>query len=252
MVNVNIKTTNGAKAKAASSKRKQASVTKARATVLAAKRGANVRTGGFVGIEKKFVDSTSTSTAFTTAWAILAPTGGITDCLSAPGIGTSESQRDGRVFTIHSIHLKGSVTRPTVEAQAGPQTDIDYRLCVVWDTQTNGAPIVGTSEMDAGATNDIHSFRNLQNSKRFIVLWDSGPMTDSVFQMNEGAVNSFASALKITHFSMNKSFKNGIKVRTIGTTADVASISDNSISLIGLASDVALDYNFESRCRFTG
>jgi len=44
----------------------------------------------------------------------------------------------------------------------------------------------------------------------------------------------------------------GIKVRTIGTTADVASISDNSISVIGIASTASLLVEYESRCRFDG
>ncbi len=253
MVNVNIKTTNGGKAKAASAKRKLTSVSKARATVLANKRAANVRTGGFIGLEKKFVDATRAAAAMSATWAVLAPSAGIVSCLTAPAIGTSEEQRDGRTFTIHSIHVKGFVTTPTAESQTAPMNDIEYRIILVWDTQTNGTPIVATDVMDNGATLQVNAFRNLANSKRFIVLWDSGPMSMSrKNQMNEGAVNLFAAPQRRIPFAINKSFKKGIKVRTTGTGADVADISDNSFSLIGVTGNTALTCSFESRCRFTG
>ncbi len=231
---------------------KTASAASRMKAVAALRMKANVRTGGFTGIEKKFVDSLSTSTAFTTAWAILAPTAGITNCISAPGIGTSESERDGRVFTLMSVHVRMTITGDTLESQAAPIVPLNYRVCLVWDTQTNGAAVTGTSVMDAGATNDLDAFRNLQNSKRFIILGDTGHMTLQRPNTNEGAINLFATAPDIVHVSFNKSFKMGIKVRAIGTTADVASISDNSFSLIGIASSTACSYTFETRCRFTG
>ncbi len=259
MVNVSIKTEsgrlqrNGGKAKAARGSRKMASVTKARGVLTAAARAKDVRIGGFVGIEKKFVDATRASAAMSATWAVIAPSAGITSCLSAPGIGTGEEQRDGRTFTIQSIHVKGHVFVPTAESITAPFNDIEYRICLVWDTQTNGSPIVGTDVMDNGATFQFNAFRNLQNSKRFIVLWDSGVLTmDRSNQMNEGAINLFAAPQRRTPFTINKTFKKGIKVRTVGTTADVASISDNSISLIGVTGDTALTAAFESRCRFTG
>jgi len=193
MVLLNVKSVNGGKARKRRGKVVLGARRKGIARSQTAARAMNVRTGGFAGIERKFVDATRAQNAFTTAWAQLAPSAGITNCISAPGIGTGEEQRDGRVFTIRSIHVKGFVTFNVVEAQAAPPADMTWRICVVWDTQSNGAAIAGTSVMDAGATNDVLAFRNLQNSKRFIVLYDSGPrVLKHMAQTNEGAVNTFA------------------------------------------------------------
>ncbi len=128
-----------------------------------------------------------------------------------------------------------------------------YRLVLVWDTQTNGSAITAADVMDAGSTTDVNSFRNLQNSKRFIVLWDSGNkrmIRDG--QTNEGAVNLFAAQSKFIPFHFNRAFKDGIKVRAVGTTANVSSVSDNSITLIGIATATDVFVNYESRVRFTG
>ncbi len=253
MVNVNIKTTNGAKAKAARGGKTSAKQAKARATTLATKRTANLVTSGFVGAEKKFVDALSTSAAFAATWVRLNPTSLITGCISAPGQGDGEKERDGRVYHIQSVHCHGIVSMATLEAQTAPFADHEWRICLVWDTQTNGAQITGTSVMLATANDQTLAFRNLQNSKRFIVLWDSGNV---IFkrdnQTNEGAIDSFATPQNKQSWSMNKTFKKGIKVRCIGTTADVASISDNSFSLIGVASTTSLNYTYATRVRFTG
>ncbi len=247
------KTFHGAGKAVKASRAKTFAKTSREKAISALRATANIRTGGFAALEKKFVDTTRASAAFTTAWAILAPSGGITNCLTCPGIGTGEEQRDGRTYTIHSIHVKGNVIMPAIESQAAPLDDLSYRIVLVWDTQTNGGAITGTSVMDAGSTTDVNSFRNLQNSKRFIVLWDSGHRVfRRTSQTNEGAVNLFACGQNINTFMINKSFKMGIKVRCIGTTADVASVSDNSFSLIGLAGSTALNITYESRCRFIG
>ncbi len=249
-----IKRTNGGKARARRSTVRKAGAGKARSTVVSRARGAaiaNIRVGGFVGMELKFFDATKGSTAMATAWTSIQPAAG--DALSVPAIGTGESQRDGRVFTIRSIFLKGLISMVVSESATAPLDDQTYRLVLVWDTQTNGAAITATDVMDAGATTDVNSFRNLQNSKRFIVLHDTGTRRIArTSQTNEGAVNLFAGPSVFIPWKMNKAFKDGIKVRTIGTTANVTSISDNSIALIGIASSTAVFINYESRCRFTG
>ncbi len=202
-------------------------------------------------LEQKFIDSTRTSTAFTTAWASLQPTSGIVDCLTCPAIGDTESSRDGRVYFIRGISVRGIVTLPAVEGTGSPADDIFWRIALVWDTQTNSVAIPALSVMDAGATNDVLSFRNLANSKRFIILGDTQIQVIHQFQMAE-AVDLFSNGRQIFNFSFYKTFKEGIKVRCTNTTANVGSVSDNSFSLIGLASNTALSMEYETRCRFTG
>ncbi len=214
----------------------------------------NQRTGGFAGRpEIKFADAQLAAEAFTTAWAAKNPTGtGMTDSISVPVVGTGEENRDGRVYYIHSIHVHGKINLPATESDAAPQGGPIYaRVCLIWDTQTNAAEITATDVMDAGGADDILAFRNLQNSSRFIVL------KDKTFRLvpnagNEGSINLFYKPFSEIRFKWNKSFKKPIKVRCVGTTADVASVSDNSFSIIGLANNTNMTLEYQSRLRFTG
>ncbi len=215
---------------------------------------ANVRTGDFQGRpEIKFADAELAAEAFTAAWVAKNPAGtGMTDSISVPVVGTGEENRDGRVYYIHSIHVHGKIQLPGTESDAAPQGGPTYaRLCLVWDTQTNAAEITATDVMDAGGTDDTMSFRNLQNSSRFIVLKDKTFVLRPA-QGNEGAVNVFYKAFNDVRFKWNKSFKKPIKVRCVGTTADVASVSDNSLSIIGIANNTNITLEYQSRLRFTG
>ncbi len=214
----------------------------------------NIRTGGYLAIENKFVDYNVTAKVIGATWA-----GGELDdatalSLSAAGQGDSESQRDGRVYTINSIHLRGAISQLNVESQTTPLADIIVRLVLVWDTQSNGAQLNAEDVMlTVASAEDYRSFRNLQFSKRFIVLKDK-TMTLQVARANtnEGAANLFANGAVKTMFKMNKSFKKGIKVRTTGTNATVSVTSDNSLHLIGVSESGTTIIDYSSRCRFSG
>ncbi len=215
---------------------------------------ADVRTGGFMGLEKKFVDYNVASDAFTTVWAGGEMEDGTALSLSAVAQGDGESQRDGRVYHIHSVHINGFLERAAQESVAAPVGDVLARLALVWDTQTNGAQLNAEDVfLTIGAGEDVNSWRNLQFSKRFIVLKDKKiRIPVGMANLNEGAVNLFANtALKIP-FKINKTFKTPIKVRCSGTTAVVAAITDNSLHLIGTATNSNGALTYQSRVRFTG
>lgn len=211
----------------------------------------NMRISGYVGRELKFIDCARGSVAMSATWAAIAPSTGVTNCLSCPAQGDTESSRDGRHYYIHSIYMRGLITKAATEAQAAPIPEITCRICLIIDTQTNAAVVTASDVMDTGATNVISAFRNLQNAKRFRVLWDK------VFRIkpettNEGAVNSFASSAVSLPWKYYKQFKKPIPVNCVGTTADVASVSDNSIQLIGVTTDATAAIQYECRVRFTG
>ncbi len=213
---------------------------------------ANARTGGFVDIENKFLDLELTSTALSSTWAAYNPT--TADCISATAIGNTESTRDGRVYYINSVHLKGSIRATTLESQTGPISDLLARIVVVMDTQTNAAEVTALDVMDGDQTDDVYSFRNLQNTKRFRVLMDKTiKVPRASINTNEGAANLFAAGTWISYpFQYNLKFKKPVKVRCVGTTAVVGSISDNSIGVIAVASSTEVSLNYQSRIRFSG
>ncbi len=207
----------------------------------------NVRTGGFTGIERKFFDTDNVS-AFNTSWAIEE---NVTTALSAVAQGDGESNRDGRIYNILSIHIRGHIIVGVAESQTAPIGDQLCRLALVWDKQSNGANITATDVYDAGPTDDINSFRNLQFTKRFHVLKDKTWLVRRQ-GLNEGAANLFAAVNRKIPFKWNFTFKVPIRVTMSGTTADIANVTDNSLHMIGVSTSTLVTYSYASRIRFTG
>lgn len=215
-----------------------------------AARGSNARTGGYIGLEKKFVDHELTATALATTWAAYNPAGSV-DCLTSCAQGDGESNRDGRVYHLASLHIRGDIITTTAEAEAAPSGAKEVRIVIVQDTQTNAAELTATDVMDDGGTVDLYAFRNLQYSKRFKV-WKDKTLRIPVQIVNEGAVNSFASQQSRIPFNFNFTFKKPIKVTCSGTTDAVASITDNSFHLIAVSNSTSCQIQYQVRARFFG
>ncbi len=217
-----------------------------------ARPGINVRTGGFTGIENKFIDTQTDDDSFTESWAAMEPA---TTNLSTVAQGDGESQRDGRVYVIDSIHLKGYIRLPGAELVADVPASVICRIVVVVDTQTNGTTIVATEVMDAGQTKDVLAFRNLQNTLRFKVIWDK-TFTLQVNSVSHFAVNSFSNTETLRHFKYNHKFPGGLRVTMSSTEQSIANVRDNSIHLIGVCSpfDAAVvpKLHYQCRIRFRG
>lgn len=215
--------------------------------LLAARR--NARTGGFTDIEYKFVDYEQSTVALTTSWATKEDSTALS--ISAVAQGDGESERDGRIYRITSVHVQGDIVLDVAESSTAPIQDVIARVIVVLDKQTNSAQMTGPLVMDAGGTADWHAFRNLQNTSRFQVLYDK-KMIIPVNETNEGSINLFATGSGRRFFKFNKRFKTPIKVICDGTTAVVGSITDNSIHVIAVASSGLANINYQSRVRFVG
>jgi len=210
----------------------------------------NARTGGFIGLEMKFADIEANADAFATSWATMEDA--TNDSVSGVAQGDGESQRDGRKYNIHSIHIRARINVLTVESGGAPLGDLHGRICLVWDTQTNGSQLTATDVMDGGLTDDTLAFRNLQHTKRFRVLWDRSWKINRK-QTNEGAVNLFASGNETTAImTFNRRFKTPIPVICQATTGVIAAISDNSLHIIGVANSSTALLNYQVRLRFTG
>ncbi len=211
----------------------------------------NYRTGGYLGLERKFADFESDGDAFATSWAMMED-GTI---LSVAGVaqGNGESNRIGRKMSIHSIHIRARLTSLKQEAATDP-VPASYvgRFCLVMDTQTNGAQLTATDVFDNGQTDDILSFRDLQNSTRFRVLWDR-KFSISTQQMAQGGIDLFAhGALSGPIMTYNRQFKKPINVLYSNTTNVIASVVDNSLHIIGIANSTNILLSYQCRIRFTG
>lgn len=214
------------------------------------RRGRSFVVAQALGVETKFFDTEATDDAFALTWATMEPA---TTNLTAIAQGDGESNRDGRNYVIKSIHVRGWIELPAAEAAMAPSADVLGRICLVWDTQTNGAQLTATDVMDGGQTEDFLAFRNLQFTKRFRILKDKHfnlKVTSS--NMAQGAVNLFAHGTVKQTFKWDITFKTPLQVTTSGTGADIANVTDNSIHIIGVASQVASLLNYQCRVRFVG
>ncbi len=207
---------------------------------------------GFHGGENKFVDASATPSSMVTDWKIEPPTSGIVGCISCPAQGTGESEYLGRSFFINSIHLRGTISLAAIDSvSAGNRDDLDIRVCIVLDKQTNGIAIDGENVF---LLNTVKSFRSLSESDRYTILYDTGPTTiKTPFENNgSGSPNVFNSPAIEHKFYCNKIFKEPIKVRTKAPhDADVATVTDNSISVIAITSVSGPQLSYETRMRFS-
>lgn len=212
----------------------------------------NARTAGFLGIERKFVDYQTVNDAFTTSWATMEDA--TAKSISAVAVGNTESTRVGRVYHITSVHLRGAVICAAQESDTAPFSDSLCRIVIVHDTQTNAADVTAADIMDEGQTDNHFAFRNLQNTKRFRILMDKTIVLRYDNMTNEGGANLFAVGPRVTQWKFNRTFKKPIKVICKGASAVIASITDNSIHVIGITSSVATAaaLSYQSRIRFTG
>lgn len=215
----------------------------------------NPRTGGFLGVERKFVDADKSGIAFTNnTWAGANLDPATNNQLNPVAQGDGESERDGRNYNMLSIHIKGYVHVDAAEASVATFPDTMFRIALVLDTQTNGAQLDPTNVFTG--TNAIVAFRNLQYIKRFKVLKDI-MLCKNAMQTNEGGTNSFAHGTWRIPFEIHHEFKTPVQVNTTGTAATVSVVTDNSLHLIGTAlQDGIITANtkiyYNSRLRFVG
>ncbi len=204
-----------------------------------------------LGVEKKFFDTQVVDGAMAATWTIAEPA---TTALSAVAQGDGESNRDGRVYLIDSVFIKGFIEVPLVEDTVNPQGDILTRFVLVHDKQTNGAcTFAATDVMDGGQTDDYNAFRNLQFTQRFKVLSDKKvKMYVTQSETNAGAQNLYSHGRMQTPFKMQYVFNPPLKVTMSGTTADIANVVDNSLRFISVTTDASSTLNYQSRVRFRG
>lgn len=218
------------------------------------RRRRNIRTGGFLGIENKFVDYEKTSTNTTNAVAGGEIDPGTVLCLNGVAQGDGESQRDGRKYKMNSLHITGRLNLAANTDGANLQSSVNTRLVVVLDKQTNGAQMNAEDcfvDPTAGALAP-YTFRNLENSGRFVVLYDKLYTLNVNAASGNGTTNDTADLIKA--FKINiKIPERYSQVNTKGTSAAVTDITDNSIHLLAWSGvDAKVSVAYISRLRFVG
>jgi len=223
---------------------------------LSRKAVSNIRIGGFLGIELKYVDYTYEAALVTSASAA----GGEADpatalALNAIAQGDTESTRDGKQVMCKSAFVTGVCTIPfQTAAAAGTQMTVPtVFIALVQDCQTNGAQLNSEDVFvnPGGTPMSASLLRNLQYTSRFKVL-DSTQLTFQPFPI----WNASATTADVVGQSMpfKLSWNGDMPTNYTGTTAVVGAIQDNSLHVVAFTNNVDntpfLVYN--SRVRFVG
>lgn len=219
----------------------------------------NRRTGGFNGIEHKFLDCAWNGTSITIstdgAGGEMEPNSGCTGALSVPSQGVGEQQRDGRAYTIKSVWCSGALAITKQSDSADVVDDHGCFFALVLDTQANAATIVSENVFINPSDNGIAMLptpmRNLQYSKRYRILASQYVKPQGAYSMTDGA--STASLISQQGPTFNLSWRGNIRCDTKNTTADVASATDNAIHLIAFnGGGFVKSIYAKSRVRFVG
>jgi hypothetical protein len=219
-----------------------------------------MRTGGYLGLELKFLDTAWNNVALaSTADASggeLQPSSGCTNAISVPAQGDGESNRDGRKYVLKSAFVSGVVDTAVLQTEGSAVDSLGYYFALVLDTQANGATVVSeevyVNPGTSGASLVPQPLRNLQNSKRFRVLDSVYVPTGGVYAFNDGVGTGTIAQQNAPTFKL--SWKGTISCDSTGTTADVASASDNAMHLVGFAASTAFAPRIfaKGRVRFMG
>lgn len=226
----------------------------------------NVRTGGLLGLEVKFLDAPRTLTAIASpadaTGGEMDPSSVITGCLSAPAQGDGPSNRDGNRIAMKSIYITGLISIAGQSALAALNAEVfpTVFLALVLDTQTNAAQLnsedVFTNPNASGDT-AAQPLRNMSFTNRFKVLKTLTIPGSRFFAVasNNAAATTISTTGCHLPFSLSKNL-GGLKVQftTGSTTADVAGVIDNSLHLIAYCSSTASNPTiaYNSRLRFVG
>lgn len=248
----------GARARASVRLGRAMATTRSRGAVARAARSMlNNRTAGFLGIEKKFFD---TSLAPTSVVAPIDCSGGEMDpsttlMISTPAQGDTEQSRDGKRIIIKSVNVKGVIRNGAVELFASPHNAQNVFVALVLDTQTNGAEFNSEDvfkNLSGDATIGVMPTRNLLFANRFKVLksevFDLTPNTLSHVAADAFAFNGIAKEFD-WYFPMD------LPVNfNAGTTSSIANVIDNSLHMVAFASSTqgAIGMGYNARIRFMG
>lgn len=219
----------------------------------------NIRTGGLLAIETKFLDVPRTALALTSpadaSGGEINPSSIVTGCLSAPAQGDGPQNREGMKIAMKSILIKGAIVTTATNAIVAASETPSVFLALVLDTQTNAATLNSEDVFTnpcANTSGNIALQRNMSFTERFKVLKTKIINLEPQFFTDgtDACANSISRA-----FVLKKNL-GGLQVKfTAGsTTADVANVVDNSLHLIAFCTDTTLAPNiiFNSRLRFVG
>lgn len=228
----------------------------------------NMRTGGLLGLEKKYFDQSDTATV---------PTGvsGMTahdiseqlasKCLNAPATGDGAQNREGRKIYCINFQVNGTLfIVPRQDQGYAKFTGGSVFLAVVLDKQNNASSYVEGGQVWDNPVDDsvtaVVPFRNMSNSSRFVVLKKKlinlKNINATTYYDNTGSAASQSMNIQGFTIPFQLFVKGGFTTSftTTGTTADSQNIVDNCVRFFAYVttSDFDVEIAYNTRMRFYG
>lgn len=217
----------------------------------------NARTGGLLGIERKWLDTALTATAISSATDAtggeLPPNSGVTGCLTAPAQGDASYNREGNKIVVDSILLQGAVSVDQQAAQSSADFSGIVFVALVQDTQTNGTQL-NSEDVFTNPGGSVYLApmpnRNMSYTQRFKVL-----KMKKIVLKTPALTNNTGAAGGIVQSGFHQPFKLSWKGRmpvtflTSTTTADIANVTNNSVQVVAFTSTSTLAPKIEYNCR---
>jgi len=218
----------------------------------------NLRTGGLLGIETKFLDVGVAETAILAptdaAGGSIAPTTGCTGCLTAPAQGDSASERDGQKIVVKSCLMQGTISVAVQADQTATDLSPTVYVALVQDTQTNAAAFNSSSVYTnprGDASLAAQPFRNMANTARFKIL------KSKVIHLRMPPISWDGTNIEQAGFEqpITLSWRGMMPVQFgTGTSADIANVTNNSIQVVAFCTNTTLapKLSYNARIRFIG
>lgn len=204
----------------------------------------NLRTKGVLRPEMHLFEIAETSKVLTTTLASVttAPL-----ALNVPAQGTTKTTRVGNRIIVKSVFVRGKLSFLGFLGAGGLNTRSNRaRIIIIIDHQCNGLLPVAADILETPTLLD--SFRDTDNSTRFTVLLDK--VYTSHPQVVQDSAGNYASFDRIINFAFYKRLN--MLCRFDGTTADIANLTDNSITIFAMINKTlaACTFTFTTRMRF--
>ncbi len=217
-----------------------------------------------LGVETKFLDcawnSVTINTSTDGSGGEMQPSSGCTNALSVPAQGDTEATRDGKTYTVNSVWLSGVVNTTGLSDQADVFEEEGIFIALVLDSQTNAGTVVSENVYDNPSTDPSsmlpQPLRNLEYSTRYKILDRIYIPAGNMYAMTDHATNSSTASISAQNAkAFNLNWKGNMKVTCTkaGTTANVSSVIDNAIHLVGYSGGgLVKTFSGKSRLRFVG
>lgn len=161
--------------------------------------------------------------------------------------GNTNQTRIGSKAFISSLYIKGFV-----DQDAGANSNAQRVRCILFiDHQSNGNVATLAEVLDLGAQDKMNSYRKLENTRRFTVLYDKIMDMQHPSGAGNTASNTFTQTFR--EIKIFKKFNKPIAVRfQDGDTAGLdADILDNNILMAVFCNTNTGNYGWEARIRYT-